>query len=770
MKDILELHEFFVEGKKQNKSHVLLHITEPSTPEEQEKGYFFAVAEIVDGSSEQIEHLQQMIDDLETGYYETEDEEDKNAFEITLEYINKRGHHITKEKKSDVHCLIGVINGGDISFAYHGEPTALVIYQGKTSYETLSVISGEENENQDQLFSAMMQGNIQTNDYFYVSSPQVKEYINKDRLQKIITSRRTREAVIHIEKALTNLHAEESFGGILFHLTTKDNLPKTGKMPAHLKNDSAKSLNKLISSQQETSETLNPPLLGKAGQSLKSYWQKRNNTEDLGGETLKNKPMMRKKRKETKLNFSESEITQDSEETETNYRPREENVQATKNSMANTILIGLGKVIIFLFKLILIILQKLALSLKNILVGLFVLITNKGSGREHLAKQIKLDIERRKNAVSSLPIMSKILFVAALIFAILFVGSIFYLKIKESREVAAQDYTNKIQQILDKKDKADASIIYGDETNAFNLLKEAETLITELPSKTSEEQIKVEELSSEVEGILIKLRKVEIAKPDLIGTLSELNPEVNVSSLTMIDNDLIAYGPDDNNLYVINTDTGSSGLHEHSTIPSLNSSATPKENDITIFIHNNSDVAILDKESFTISDKDISFPVDNPQIEGMFTYNRRIYTLDTAYNQVYKHNPTQTGYDKGAPWITSTNVDLSDAVSLAIDGDLFILKRNGEILKFSVGEKVDFDLSGLDPKLENPEKIWAHFDDENIYVLESTNKRVIILNKEGKLIKQITAIEWQSPTGIQVNEALGIIYILDNNKVYKINI
>ena len=64
MKEILEINEFFVEGNDQKKSHVLLHITEPGTPEELSKGYFFAVAEINDGNLEQIEHLQQMIDDL----------------------------------------------------------------------------------------------------------------------------------------------------------------------------------------------------------------------------------------------------------------------------------------------------------------------------------------------------------------------------------------------------------------------------------------------------------------------------------------------------------------------------------------------------------------------------------------------------------------------------------------------------------------------------------------------------------------------------------
>ena len=42
----VDIREFFVEGDDQKTSHVLLHITEPSTAEEIEKGYFLALCEI----------------------------------------------------------------------------------------------------------------------------------------------------------------------------------------------------------------------------------------------------------------------------------------------------------------------------------------------------------------------------------------------------------------------------------------------------------------------------------------------------------------------------------------------------------------------------------------------------------------------------------------------------------------------------------------------------------------------------------------------------
>ena len=104
---------------------------------------------------------------------------------------------------------------------------------------------------------------------------------------------------------------------------------------------------------------------------------------------------------------------------------------------------------------------------------------------------------------------------------------------------------------------------------------------------------------------------------------------------------------------------------------------------------------------------------------------------------------------------------------MAIDGDIFVLKNNGEINKFTKGEKNNFIITGLDPILNNPKEIWTYNDTDKIYILEPTNKRVVILNKEGKMLQQFTATEWQNPTDMVVRENEKAIYILDNNKIYR---
>ncbi|OGH71095.1 MAG: hypothetical protein A3C90_00545 [Candidatus Magasanikbacteria bacterium RIFCSPHIGHO2_02_FULL_51_14] len=755
MKDLLELHEFFVEGDDQKKSHVLLHITEPSTPEEQKKGYLFALAEIEGGSTEQIERVQQMIDDLESGYYETEDEGERSAFEITLEYLNRRGHHILNYDSATVHCIVGVVGETGVSFAFHGAPIALLFYSGKQGYAALNLLEGEDAQKKTQLFSELMQGQIQTGDYFFAGTPHVADYLSQDRMQKIMTSRPTRQGVTHIQKVLANLRSNLSFGGILFYRAPKDQIPKTGKMPVYLKQGSAESIGKLMRAEQTTSETLHPPLFGNAAKSVKNFLEKR---REASPEAEPPKRAVREKTKEKEAREVKT--------AETNYRPRAG--RREKEPIWTIILVALGKAMVALGQVVFFIGKRIVIVARNILVALFILATNKSGQRQTVVNQMRRSVKRRKDAVVSLPIMSKILLGATVIFAVIFVGSIVFLKTKEAREARDVAYQNLIAAIGDKKDAAEASMIYGDDAKAFELLKEAEAIARELPLESDEQEIKARELAADIESSLTTFRKIIVVSPQALD-LTEVRPDAAVNRLVAIDKKIIAYGNDQGLFYIADQITGAVDVKQSAAIPELFAASTPKENDFTIFASGPDTIAQLDKTAFTLTAKDISFPRDGTQLADVFVYNRRLYTLDTANSQIYKHNPTQTGYDRGAPWIKTADADLSDAVSLALDGDVFVLKQNGAVLKFVGGDLADFALHGVDPALENPIALWTYNDVDNIYILEPAGKRVVVVSKEGRLVQQYTHPDWQAPTGMVVDEANKTIFVLDSNKIYKFN-
>jgi hypothetical protein len=725
---MIELNEFFVEGGDQDRSHVLLHITEPSTPEEQDKGYFFAVCEINNGTVEQIEHLQGMIDDLESGYYETSDTDDKDAFEISLEFINKRGHHILKNTDSIVSCVVGVVRSNEILIAYHGNPIAKLFYTKDSILSAVNIVEEHKStEPNDQLFSAVMQGNIKPNDILYVASPHVMDYLGTDRVKKIITAKTTRQASAYIEKILGNLTNDLSFGGILVDST------KTPKQKPKPTNNVTETIH--------NTDSLPEP-------EVYSFSLGKKLTSVLKSKKTRLKPAVK------------------SPKVETNYRQQAKQ----EESFFALTLVTLGRALVAGFVGLYRVTKKSLILLWKALVAGILLISNKGGQRQLVLQAIEQFFERKKMQIKNLSLISKILFLLTCLLAIIFVVSLGYLKIKENRITAITVYENQIQAIVDKKTASEASMIYGDESKAFTLLQEAKELINALPDSKGQQANKKADLTTQIETSLQMLRKIKTIEPSVLADLNQVNENVSVSRLALLGDTIFAYGPGDTKLYTIDADTKNILTKDHSTIPNIIADSTPKENDMIVFLTANNQAAEYQLESGAILAKSIDVH-DDSKLTNIFVYNQKLYSIDTNGNQILRHNRTQTGYDRGTAWIKDGQVaDVQNGVSFAIDGDIFVLSSNGKIDKYISGRKQDFTVQGLDPELDNPIAIWTYNDVDNIYILEPTNRRVVILDKKGKLLQQYTSAEWSNPTGMVVREEKGVIYLLDNNKIYQFSL
>ncbi len=750
MADILEIHEFFSEGSNQERSHVLLHITEPGTPEERAKGYFFALCEINNGELDQIEHLQQMIDDMESGYYETDDQPNKNAFEITLEFINRRGHHILEHKNAIAHCLVGVLRGHDLVFAYHGSPHAFLFYKNKEQIESMNIIGNTESVGQNSLFSSIMQGQLNVGDYFYISTPHVVDYFTPDRVIKILQTRNTRQSAEHVQKVLGDLNSDLSFGGILFHFPTSIDMPKTGKSPVRLSNaGSEASLDKLSNQEKMTEQIMAPPFLGGLKSKLAEMRQAREETE--------------KKRKLEKIQEErQQKLVSEKGRIETNIRPR----TGKKEALFGVILTSIGKAVVWSFVNLFKLIKGILFGLGRTILVLFVLATNYGGQRQEVIRRQRLWWYEKKEQFASIPLTSKILLFLTIILAVVFVASIIIYKTRAAIQTEQKAYDNSVAAIVDKKTVAEGSLVYNDTNRALTLLKEAKDILDKLPTNNKQREAKEDELGRTLEEVFMKVRKLTKVAPEIVVDLLKTKPEAKAVALAQIDGLLFAFGPDDSSIYKIDLNGFTVEAKDHPGFARLTDGAAPKENDILVFIADDNNIAAYSKESGAIIQKNIAFPNSEVKLSALFLYNRKLYAVDSNNNQIYKHNPTQTGYDKGVGWLKEDN-DVKDVVSIAVDGDMFALKSNGEIYKFSAGTKQEFSITGLDPALDKPTVLRTNSAMSNIYILEPTNKRVVVLDKTGKLITQYTADEWKTPSGMIVDEAGKKIYVLDENKVYK---
>lgn len=732
-----QIQEFFVEGRNRKTSHVLLHISEPSTAAEIPKGSLFALIEITGGTSEQIEELQHCIDEIESRYYTEETDNPEVLFEQILEQMNRKSHHMLAGGVVD--AIVGVMIGGTILLSYHGAPIAYVFYQQKQEYKHLSIIN-EAEENEAQLFSSVLSGTIHMHDYFFVGTPSVGRYFSEDRIQKIITARDVQSGSTHLQRVLANLRSDISFGGIVSKVISVHDLPKTGKIPPHLKQKSGDSIHELVEAQDYTTETLNPSLLQSA-KSLFSFHPQQ--------------PTELRKKQPT------------GEPLATQY----EADQTTP--FVISFLRGTGTVFLTVSSLLLTILERILLGIKELTILSWFLITNQKNKRADVVNTITRAIEEKKRSFIHLPLISKILLIGTILTITVFIGSIIVYSTNKQQAAQRQAYTLSLSDIQSTYEKAQAQFTYNDRAGALSLLIAAQTKANELPENTDEQKQTRQSLLNSIATLLDQVRNITTVSPSVLATIpSTAEKPATPTRLARIQNTLIAFGTNDSTHYTIPVVGGTVETRDHSSLPSLLRASTPKENDTVIFLGNAQSIGTLDPTNQTISPKTIVYPTTGAAPNDIALYNRRAYILDAKNNQIYRHNPTATGYDKGAPWIQTQREGsaLTDATSIAIDGDIYILTTSGEIKKFVAGDEEVFSITGLDPTLSNPTELFTYTDVNYLYILEPTNKRVVVLDKTGKLIKQYTAAEWKNPTGMSVDEKNKTVYVLDSNTVYSFSL
>ncbi len=739
----LELQEFFVEGRDQKTSHVLLHITEPSTAEEYAKGYFFALIEINKGTIGHIEKFQKIIDDIETGYYETEHEEGQEAFDVTLEFINRRSDQILTGETT-VHALVGIIKNNTLSFSYHGSPQALLFYRDKQDFSCMPIIDPASNEEGDDIFPAVLQGKLSAGDFLFIATPGVREFFTDDRLQKLVTSRSVTQSSEHIQKVLRGINNPHSFGGIIFRILPQSEKPiVTLPSKTTQTKGSEASLNKLMSSKQDTADTLSPPVFRNILRGVQDYLHEKRTSSEHAAIKKASDPL--------------SSIQGDSEK-----RKKKESGTYEEDIVGNSILVGFGRALVGIAMGLGNLLLFIMLKLGRIGIGLFILITNKNNSRKEVIRSTKHSFHKIVLHLQSLPFISKFLFVLTVLAVIGFAISLSTIRIRRHYVQKQEVYQQLLGAIQQKKDAAEASIIYDDTVTALALLQEAQGLVNQLPPEDEKAQEKKQEFEKSLEESLRKVQKMTVVTLDTIATLPDT---AKTDNLVRIDNTLLAYGADEPILYRIDLVSKQVVDGRHDGIDGLRIATTPKEQDTTLFIHNDNRLALYQKDAGILSPKEITYPGTNPSISDAFVYNIKLYTLDRGGNQIYKHSKTQTGYDKGTAWVKGT-VDLSKAISFAIDGDMFVLSEDGAVQKFTRGEQQTFTLSGVEPALDKPTEIWTYNEVNHIYIIEPTHRRVVILDKTGKLIEQFTAPQWVNPTSMVVDEPGKKIYILDKNKIY----
>ncbi len=158
-------------------------------------------------------------------------------------------------------------------------------------------------------------------------------------------------------------------------------------------------------------------------------------------------------------------------------------------------------------------------------------------------------------------------------------------------------------------------------------------------------------------------------------------------------------------------------------------------------------------------------------IASLVAFGGNIYLLDTGKNRIWKYIATDAGFTDRREYLNpDTLPDLTHAMSMVIDGSVWIGTSDGKIMRFTQGKENTFILQGVEPALGSNLLVYTNDDLKNVYLLDTQKKRVMVLDKDGTYRAQYVWEGNLNPTQFVVTEESKKILFLADGKIYAIDL
>lgn len=327
---------------------------------------------------------------------------------------------------------------------------------------------------------------------------------------------------------------------------------------------------------------------------------------------------------------------------------------------------------------------------------------------------------------------------------------------------AAAAYQSLITKIEEKRTAAEAAMIYGNTQNAQILVTDATSLLATLPKTTSTEKAKAEELKTALQTILGKTRGMETVTPTKIADLPAqfAFPLVGIVSSGSAVNGIAA----DNAPYRVNEVSKALERVDVGQSPAQNIVVTASEGENILGV--DMDKRLWRTTVTTPAVTALQSGTDGmASVDDIFSYNDALYALSATSGQIVKMRPQGLGFEAGTPWIAAKTSDLSQAKALAVDGSVWVLTPSN-IIVFKSGRETPWSHATIDPVLVKPTDIWTSLESKYLYILDSSDGRVVVMDKEkGNIVTQYIA-DLSNVTGFLVRESENRILLTTPTSVY----
>lgn len=721
-----KLSQLIIRPSKNAATASEIYVSEPSHEQEDLGGKLFIMIEFESDRGWDIRIIDFLIDSIHKSYYNSDKFlirervqilKTEHIFETALTKVNKDFDDFIKNEKipispENINITAGIIFEDKIHFANTGKNKVFLIYKTNSEPEEYKIVDivkqsrGNEPVGEvKKLFSNVISGEIPKKSNFFITNEALPEYISEKQLAQIVSTLPPVGAVEQIKNTLVKINSYITFLGILIKNTTIDPLPKEQIQRTNT-HESIINLNRT----EETTEKILAP----SGIIDTKKIQSKIPTIVLS----------RKPEKQSVLTLKDKILTK-----------RKASFLVRKFGNIFSIL---GSVIIGIIR-------------HNPLGKVF-------------AKKTDDTMSMGKNKLLSTK--SKLLLAASLCFILLFIFNVNRIENKKQAEEKIKQEADLIVLIEQKHNQAESSLLYGNDKKAGELFAEMEELMKKMPQNTEEQKTKYAELDAQLKTQLERIRKVSrIDSPEELADFSKLNVQAAPSNIILSNGKIYAGDGGQKSIYIL--DTANNGATAASISENISNLDSPVNiDDKAILYFNGAGITKINLTDNKTSSMEIEKLNENGRMAGADAYNNKFYFQSTEKNQIYRYNITETSLSGPTPWIQG-EVDISATTDITIDGSIYLLKNNGEIMKFLKGAKENFVMGAIEPPLSNTNKIFATQENKHLYILESNTGRLVVFDKDGKFIIQYQSPKFDNLKDFAVDEKKKLMYFLNGAKILR---
>ncbi len=360
--------------------------------------------------------------------------------------------------------------------------------------------------------------------------------------------------------------------------------------------------------------------------------------------------------------------------------------------------------------------------------------------------------------ISNFSRQKKFFLISAVILLLALVANLMIVRVNKNQTEMVQSASAQLEQIESKLNDSNAAILYGDEAQAAGLLSEAQELIADLPAEFPDDAQRnlAQELRTMADDLSKKLSKVEQANVTNLGSLGNAQHLIDLPNFlaTETNRTIVSYNK-------TSTVIADNALRSSESI--LDSIAL---NNNLAAIYNGSELFIWDINGDIVTGRFTTGIPSTADFGGIKTYptNNRVYIIDRSVGQIKSY--TTTGRTFGGQTTSVTDDVVRDAVDLAIDGNIYVLS-GGTIHKFNAGSKQPFNSAITD--FSDAGKLYTEINYQNIYVLDPSKRRIVILNKDGGMVQTLTSDQFTDMRDFAVNESARNIHILNGSELLRVS-